>query len=78
MAGPGRPLALPDPANALRRQVIADRFDVLEDPLGWQCRFCDAVVQPVVTTDAGPDQDAVNRLAESAADHGLYCGRCDD
>jgi hypothetical protein len=79
MAGPGQPLATADAADALRKQVLTDRFDVVDGPLGWLCRSCDAEVRiPEPDQVELVDVAAVNRLAESAADHGLYCGRCED
>ncbi len=65
-----------DPALALSRQVLPDRFEVLTQPLGWRCRSCGASV----STDGPdrPDRSELVRLAETAADHALYCGRCDD
>lgn len=68
-----------DPAAALGRQILLERFEVLTQPLGWQCRSCGAtVVTDGPDRAGGPDGNDVARLAEAAADHGLYCGRCDD
>lgn len=83
MAGSGQPPVVADAAAALAAQLLADRFVVITNPLGWQCRGCEAEVRASPSGEPGVlqpviDQRAINRLAESAADHGLYCGRCDD
>ncbi len=59
--------------QALADQILADRFEVLAEPLGWRCLGCGATV-----STEQPTESEVARLAEAAADHGLYCGRCDD
>ena len=66
-----------DPVAALKRQVLADRFDVVDQPLGWRCRACSATVVAPPETGMPTDRD-IARLGESAADHAMYCGRCDD
>ena len=65
-----------DPGALLNAQLMPGRFTTVTDPLGWRCLGCTATV----TADpaAPADRDAINRLAESAADHALFCGRCDD
>jgi hypothetical protein len=68
---------LTDPVAALRRQVLADRFEVVDQPLGWRCRACLATVKTAASVDPPTDRD-IARLGESAADHAMYCGRCDD
>ncbi len=66
-------------AAALAAQIPADRFEVLADPLGWRCRSCRAEVFGGGSASAESTPNAmVARLAESAADHAMYCGRCDD
>ena len=70
-----------DGATELARQIPADRFEVISDPLGWRCRCGATVTGPI---DAGPAGSGLMptaiaaRLAESAADHAMFCGRCDD
>lgn len=66
---------LADPPARLRDQVLADRFEVTDRPLGWRCRSCGATV----AAEPGSEIDAaVIRLSESAADHAVLCGRCND
>ncbi len=62
-------------ARQLSSQLILDQFEVLDDPLGWRCRSCrvEVVAAPNESAEA-----ATNRLAEAAADHSLFCGRCAD
>lgn len=62
-----------EPQAALRTSILPERFEVTDGPLGWRCLACGAEV--LAETDQG---DAVARLSESAADHALFCGRCDD
>ncbi len=62
----------------LSRQIPADRFEVLAEPLGWRCRSCRAEVFGDTATAELATAVAVARLAESAADHAMFCGRCDD
>ncbi len=73
----GEPTASPSAIDArgadLRSRIPADRFEVIDHPLGWRCRACGAEV--LAKADEG---SAVARLSESAADHALFCGRCDD
>ncbi|MEM7321968.1 MAG: hypothetical protein AAF531_02685 [Actinomycetota bacterium] len=63
-----------DPVAALERQLLVDRFEVITDPIGWRCLACGAEVR----SPDGSEPTAINRLAESAADHAIHCGRCDD
>lgn len=64
----------------LQEQILPDRFEVIDEPLGWRCRGCRAEVRASMPTATQPTSavDAVARLAEAAADHALYCGRCAD
>ncbi|MGH1493013.1 MAG: hypothetical protein ACRBK7_27065 [Acidimicrobiales bacterium] len=66
-------------ANALAKQILADRFEIIAEPLAWRCRGCNTTVS-AATNQAGPapDGEGIARLAEVAADHALFCGRCDD
>lgn len=68
----------------LQSQILADRFEVIDGPLGWRCLGCGAEVRAVevraAESGAGNEPTAadVARLSETAADHALFCGRCDD
>ncbi len=62
----------------LTNQVLADRFEVLDGPLGWRCLACGAEIRAALAPTDPCTTAEVNRLAESAADHALFCGRCDD
>ena len=64
--------------NELRSQLLPGRFEPLVDPLGWRCLGCQATVLATEESPATGTKSAVNRLAESAADHAMFCGRCDD
>jgi ribosomal protein S27AE len=57
------------------RRLPPDRFEPLTDQLGWRCRMCGAEI--AAHADRRQETE-VNRLAEVAADHALFCGRCDD
>lgn len=61
-----------DEMVALGKQLLPGRFEAVADPLGWRCLGCGVTVRSEQSTAD------VARLAESAADHGLQCGRCDD
>ncbi len=65
--------AIDDRSADLRARIPADRFEVLDAPLGWRCRACGAEV-----VAAADEVNAIARLSEAAADHALFCGRCDD
>ncbi len=65
--------AIDDQGADLRSRIPADRFEVLDHPLGWNCRACGAEV--LARAD---EVNAIARLSEAAADHALFCGRCDD
>lgn len=69
-------------AQALAEQILADRFEVIAEPLAWRCRGCKVTVAAKVADSQHPQgqpiQSELDRLAEAAADHALYCGRCDD
>ena len=67
----------------LRAQILPDAFEVIIDPLGWRCRSCRTEVlagatDTIDTADRAAIETTINRLAESAADHTMFCGRCDD
>ncbi|MEL6983486.1 MAG: hypothetical protein AAFO29_13755 [Actinomycetota bacterium] len=72
MAGDGVTI---DGRAELQRQILPDRFEVIDEPLGWRCRACRAEVRSPLPQSSS---EAVARLAESAADHALFCGRCAD
>jgi hypothetical protein len=81
MAGDGVTI---DGRARLQEQILPDRFEVIDQPLGWRCRACRAEVRASPPAGAEADQAAepgraeLARLAEAAADHAMFCGRCAD